>query len=421
VLRSAPTVALLAGPDRFEDFYDKIGVSIDDFRTRMRGGWLLNYVDALSSVGVRTILLFVSSRVDTPRRFVQASTGAPVWILPDPLRHRALVRIQGRVRGSPVLASLSSFASTPIRALIRALDQERCDAILCQEYESTRFDLCVLTRPLHGRPVFATYQGGDRTTSWLERPTRRYSVRRCDGLVIAARSEIERVRKTFGIAAARIAHIPNPVDVSSWQPIERSVARAKLGIAEDAHVVEWHGHAQVWRKGLDVLLEAWNLICEEHPGGQLLLLLVGQGDNTAELGRRVQGDQRVRWIDRFVHDRDELKTYLCAADVYTLPSRHEGFAIAPLEAMACGLPVVAADASGVADLLGDGEEAGGVVVPREDPVALATALGRLLEDPALARQLGSQARRRAQEEFSLAVVGLRLRDFVFPTVSRGVN
>jgi glycosyltransferase involved in cell wall biosynthesis len=162
----------------------------------------------------------------------------------------------------------------------------------------------------------------------------------------------------------------------------------------------------VWRKGLDVLLDAWGLVCAERPDRDLLLLLVGQGRNTGELRRRVEGDRRVRWIDRYVH----------AADVYTLPSRHEGFAIAPLEAMACGLPVVAADASGVADLLGDGEEAGGVVVPREDPVALATALRRLLEDPTLAHQLGSHARRRAEEEFSLAVVGLRLRDFVFPTV-----
>ena len=416
-----PTVALLAGGDCFEDFYDKIGVSIEDFRTRLSGGWLLNYVDALRSVDVRTVLVFVSSRVNGPRRFVHGATGAPVWILPSPRLHRALLKARDRWSRSPALASLASYASTPIRALFRALDRERCDAILCQEYESTRFDLSVLTRRLHGRPVYATYQGANETAGLLEGPIRRRTVPRCDGLIIASGSERERVSTTYGMALERIAPIPNAVDVVGWRPIDRDAARGRLGIADDAGVVEWHGHAQVWRKGLDVLLDAWGLVCAERPDRDLLLLLVGQGRNTGELRRRVEGDHRVRWIDRYVHDRDELKVYVCAADVYTLPSRHEGFAIAPLEAMACGLPVVAADASGVADLLGDGEEAGGVVVPREDPVALAKALQRLLDDPALARQLGSQARRRAQEEFSLAVVGRRLRDFVFPTVSRDLS
>ena len=407
-----PTIALVSGADRFEDSYDKIGVSIDDFRTRLNSGWNFNYVDALTSVGVRTVLIFLSSRVAGPRRFIHRGTGTPVWILREPRRHRLLLKVRGRWPRSPVPPSLVSYASTPIRGLTQTLDRERCDAILCQEYESTRFDLCVLTRPLHGRPVFATYQGANRTASRVEEPIRRYTVRHADGLIVAARSERKRVVATYGVPRGRIAGIPNPVDVDGWAPIERSIARARVGIAEDVEVVEWHGHAQVWRKGLDVLLDAWQTVCAERPHRELLLLLVGQGRNTAELRRRVAGNSRIRWIDRFIHDREELKTYLCTGDVYTLPSRHEGFAVAPLEAMACGLPVVAADTSGVADLLPDGEASGGVVVPREDATALASALGRLLDDPASARELGTRARLRVEKEFSFDVVGQRLSDFV---------
>jgi glycosyltransferase involved in cell wall biosynthesis len=409
-----PTVALVAGPDRFEDFYDKIGVSIEDFRTRLNSGWICNYVDALTSVDVRTVLVFLSSRVAEPRRFIHRGTGTPVWILRDPYRHRLLLKVRSRWPRSPVPPSALSYSSTPVRPLMQTLDRERCDAILCQEYESTRFDLSVLTRPLHGRPVYATYQGANRTASHLEEPIRRYTVQRADGLIVAAHSERERVAATYDVPDDRIAAIPNPVDVAAWEPIERSTARKRLGIAEDAEVVEWHGHAQVWRKGLDVLLDAWETVSAERPERKLLLLLVGQGRNTAELSRRLEGNPRIRWIDRFVHDRYELKTYLCAADVYTLPSRHEGFAVAPLEAMACGLPVVAADTSGVVDLLPDGEASGGLVVPRDDAAALALALGRLLDNPALARKLGTQARRRVEKEFALEVVGQRLRDFVLP-------
>src|SRR5688500_13901205 len=212
-----PTVALLAGGDRFEDYYDKIGVSIETFRSQLTGGWLFKYVDALRSVGVKSVLFFASDKVDAPRRFIHEPSGAPVWILPNPRLHRALRKVRDRLRpGTNSLLSVASYASTPVRTLIRAMDRERCDAILCQEYESTRFDLCVKTRRLHGLPVYAMFQGADQTGSWVERPIRRSSVRRCDGLIIAARSEIHRVQATYGLPPSKVAHIPNPVDVNAW-------------------------------------------------------------------------------------------------------------------------------------------------------------------------------------------------------------
>src|SRR5205814_10032047 len=106
-----------------------------------------------------------------------------------------------------------------------------------------------------------------------------------------------------------------------------------------------------------------------------------------------------------------LWRYLSAADAYALPSRSEGFAVAALEAMASGLPVVAADVSGVRELL-ESEPQGGLVVPREDPVALADALERALLDPELGVRLGRGGRQRVREAYSTAVVGRQLRDFM---------
>src|SRR5439155_17526049 len=114
----------------------------------------------------------------------------------------------------------------------------------------------------------------------------------------------------------------------------------------------------------------------------------------------------------YVRDRAELWRYLSAADAYTLPSRSEGFAVAALEAMACGLPVVAADVSGVREMLQSGAAAAGLVVPLGQPAPLAAALTRVLLEPELAEQLGAVGKLRARVTYSPATIGHQLRAFM---------
>ena len=134
---------------------------------------------------------------------------------------------------------------------------------------------------------------------------------------------------------------------------------------------------------------------------------------------RLQSTRKVTWIDRYIFDRHELWSYLMAADIYTMPSRDEGFAVAPLEAMACGLPVVASDARGVLDVFPRGEADGGVIVPRENAPALARALIRLIDHPTFASTLGETGRRRVEKEFSLEAVGQQLRSLLFGAETAG--
>ena len=357
----------------------------------------------------------MSARVHETVQFTHLDTGAPVWVLPSPLLHRRARHLHGRFfPNSGIAAAAASYLATPLLAVTRVLRRERCDAILCQEYEQARFDLCVLLGRVLRLPVFATYQGANATKTMLERLVRGMCVRGCAGLIIPSRGEMTRVQAAYHMPSQRIATIPNPVDVIHGVAASRHSVRTELEIRTTTRVVAWHGRVQIPKKGLDVLLDAWARICSERPNDDILLLLVGNGRDADAFRERLRSQQKVRWIDRYVFDRPQLWSYLAAADVYTIPSRYEGFAVAVLEAMASGLPIVASDAEGVIDALPRAEEDGGIVVPRGDPEALAAALKRLLDDPVLAERLGRTAKRRVDEEFSLDIVGHELRRFIFP-------
>jgi starch synthase len=310
-----------------------------------------------------------------------------------------------------VARQLAPYLSTPLRPLLRVLRAEQCQVLLCQEYEEARTDLLAAVGRVTRLRVCATFQGGTLARTGLERRLRRPAMRLLRCLVVASGAEARRVRSERGVPAGRIAAVPNPLDLDQWAPDDRAAARAALCLPPDARIVVWHGRVDLFRKGLDVLLDAWRLVLAGAPGADLRLLLVGTGPDAGLLRARL-ADQPlagVQWLDRYTLDRDELRRHLHAADVAVLPSRHEGFAVAPLEAMACGLPVVASDVPGVQDLVPAGEADGGLVVPVGDAAALADALGTLLSDLPRARCTGRAARQRTERAYSLDAVGRQLR------------
>ncbi|HEU0052139.1 MAG TPA: hypothetical protein VFQ39_03135, partial [Longimicrobium sp.] len=210
-----PVVALVDFSQLVEDYLDNIGVSLDGFLGEMTGGWMFGYIAALRMAGVRTMLVLVSARVSAPERRRHAATGADVWVLPAPRAYRfarrrvlnpyasTLEEACGDVRGGKrvfhaALRELAPYLSTPLAHLARILRRERCRAVLCQDYEHGRFDACLLLGRALGLPVFATFQGGDTSISGLERLARGAALRACDGVVIAARREAERVTTQYG-------------------------------------------------------------------------------------------------------------------------------------------------------------------------------------------------------------------------------
>ncbi len=312
-----------------------------------------------------------------------------------------------------LLRHLLPYLATPPWTLQRELRRGGVGMILCQEYEYARFDVVTALGRLLGLPVFATFQGGNWQISRLEKITRPPAIRQYAGLIIGPNTEAARAQAEYRVAPDKIARLPNPLDLTEWQPIPRAEARKTLGLPLDARIAISHGRIDIFRKGLDLLLDAWSRFRAAHPGQDRRLILIGSGDDASKLRSMLcrQHDSSVLWIDRYIRDRPLMRTWLSAADVYVMASRHEGFPVAPLEAMACGLPVVATAVPGVAEIMGDQAPLPGIIAPIGDVSALASALERLLGDIGLSQDLGFRAKKRAQD-FSPVSVGTQLRSFL---------
>jgi starch synthase len=278
---------------------------------------------------------------------------------------------------------------------------------MTQEYECARFDVCVLLGRLLGLPVYATFQGGNQHAVGLEDLARPLTSRAARGLVIGPEGEARRVVERYGVKPGKVWRIYNPVDLDLWRPMDRDEARQNLGIPRYARLIVYHGRIDMHRKGLDLLLDAWEQIQQDYIAADVRLLMIGSGQDHAVLREELQRRELsgIRWIDRYELDRAVMRRYLCAADIYVLPSRLEGFPVAPLEAMACGLPVIGTDIPAMLNILEHGPDSGGIVIQQNNHRALAGAFRRLLDDLDLCRELGRKARRNVEERFSIDSVG----------------
>ena len=155
-----------------------------------------------------------------------------------------------------------------------------------------------------------------------------------------------------------------------------------------------------YSKGVDVLLHAWARLLPMLPDHlRPTLWLVGEGVLKAQL-TRIAAALHIQESITFLGSRKDILDLLQQAWAFVLPSRYEGMPNALLEAMACGLPCVATQVSGSEDLINNNSN--GLLVPSEQPAALAFALRSIIEDTDLAQQLGNAARATVERDYQLS-------------------
>ena len=204
------------------------------------------------------------------------------------------------------------------------------------------------------------------------------------------------------LPAARIRTIYNGVDTRWYAPPtahERSEARDRLGFAASDLVV---GMVAGFRaeKNHEVFFAGVERALELVP--DLRILLVGGGE-LLEAARRRIGGSKLAQRTTFAGEVADVRPWLWAMDAGCLtPGANEGFSNAVLEQMAAGLPMVVTDVGGNAEAVAEGET--GFVIPANQPEAVAAALVRLLADRTQLRRMGSAARQRVEQRFSLAAM-----------------
>jgi len=209
------------------------------------------------------------------------------------------------------------------------------------------------------------------------------------------------LRDTIRVDGDRITQIYNGVDTERFHPAAAGPEPLSVpGFAPpEAVIIGSVGRMQAVKDPLN-LVRAFLRLLREMPAAwqRLRLVMIGDGPLRREAGAllEAEGARGLVWLPGA---RDDIPALLRAMDVFVLPSRAEGISNTILEAMATALPVVATDVGGNGELIEEGRT--GVLVPSADPAALALAIGRYLNDPALRREHGHAGRARVERSFSL--------------------
>lgn len=287
----------------------------------------------------------------------------------------------------------------------RVTFRPRCDIVVCGHIRLIAF--AVLYRLLRGGKVLLVIHG---TEAW-ERPAgilTRWLAPKADRFVAVSGVTRDRFVSWAGVAPDRIAIVPNTIDLDRFRPgppdaqlIERYALRERRVIMTMSRL-----HPGDSYKGTDELIELMPMLRQEHP--DLAYLVVGEGDDRPRLEEKARtlGVAEYVVFTGYIEEAEKAD-HLRLADLFLLAGTGEGFGIVLLEAMACGIPVVASTRDGSREAVRDG--ALGIMVDPADREALAAAIRDGLARPKGAAPDGLDyfSRDRFRDRIGAVVAALR--------------
>jgi glycosyltransferase-like protein len=354
--------------------------------TRPRGGLIhtLSLGEALLAVGIDAHLVALGD------------PGAGLF-RPTPLPHTI-------VAAPPPAAELEDRVFGAVDALEAGLERLCPDAAVLHAQDCIAARAACRIRDGHGRPprsdvavVRTVHHVDDFTTPALIECQQR-AILDPDRILVVSDHWQKQLAADYGVDATVVRNGVDPNRFGTGAPGEREEFRTRAGAGPDTFLVLTVGGIEP-RKGSVTLLEAMAELVAGTTGPRPVLAVVG---GHTFFDYRAYRDNALARLPELglVEGRDvlllgtvseaDLGAWYRAADAFAFPSVKEGFGLVVLEALGAGLPVVASDIPVFVEYLQDGHNA--LLVPPDEPAALATALGRLADDPDLRRRLAEGGR-----------------------------
>jgi glycosyltransferase involved in cell wall biosynthesis len=258
---------------------------------------------------------------------------------------------------------------------------------------------CVVVRAHGSDWTFRHFceDGDPRNDAWLIRQEARQLVEARAAIAIS-KHLASHLSNFCQIPSNQIQVIPYPINPDLFRPRVNRAAGSNFPMLLSVGRLEK-------RKGTDVFMSALNLVLCESPDLKVFLLGSEAGIKQESLLSLVPERKRSQVSFPGFVNRETLPSYYQKTTLYVAPSLYETFAYTVLEAMACGVPVIASDVGAIPELVENGVT--GMLVPPGDPKALAQAISGLLADPLCREKMGKRAREKAVAEYSVESIAAR--------------
>jgi D-inositol-3-phosphate glycosyltransferase len=241
------------------------------------------------------------------------------------------------------------------------------------------------------------------------------AVKQADYIIAECPQDMDDLINYYNAPEDKITIIPCGFSATEFYPIDKTVARKIANLPKDEHIILQLGR-MVPRKGVDNVIRALGKV--EGTAKPVRLVIVGGecevlDEETCPEFARLLTIARENGVETSIifagrKNRDQLKFYYAAADVFITTPWYEPFGITPLEAMACGTPVIGSNVGGIKYSVAEGQT--GLLVPAEAPDELANKVALLLNDEDLRNQMSRNAVKRVNTYFTWARVAEQVHD-----------